>query len=347
MNRAHKNDTEWACTLCKTFCDWKAAYEHHMKTAHQGRQPALKEARIALAPQLVFGCGFQTCLMVFEAVEVKQASDTANDYFNHISNHIRDGQGLQDWSYSTKISNLLCQQYLNRRWREETNRHRVAYNWQVHNSGLLRKMLQCRAISDIENFITGAHFLGSGSLSQSSSPQPNLTGLGFFTPVKGTVTVTQPKVRSRGGYTTYPRPASMGSQHNQRPSVAQSSFESMDPIPAETPYARIFADDLPSGEGIFDASNYPSERRRLHQVSYNAESHVQQRASHDGQLPSDPDMHSFVNFDGPAGPTSHASNDLIQSEPVGDMAMSDLGPVWPPSTLFNIEEEDGELSWQH
>jgi uncharacterized C2H2 Zn-finger protein len=184
LKNFHNMNAEWFCRVpwCEIVFDWQAAYETHLKEAHNGTHLPANEAKVVLRTQVVFACGFIKCKETFEAPNDGDATQTAKDYFDHVAKHIANGASISDWTYSTRIRNLLRQSLVQRPWKESTSKEiRNQLTWQPHNSSVLRKKLECRDVEDVRILVQVAIFLGSLPHSEPNSPQLELP-LGFTTP---------------------------------------------------------------------------------------------------------------------------------------------------------------------
>jgi hypothetical protein len=161
----HNVNAQWHCRHrgCKMVFDWQAAYKAHLKTSHGGSRMSLDEAKVNLCPQVVFACGFENCLQVFEAAGDNDASATFKEYVAHVVKHFDEGSNSGEWTYSARIRNLLRQSAVNSTWTEavwnEAARNQL--QWQSQTSGILRKRLETRHIGNVKVLVQYAFLLGS------------------------------------------------------------------------------------------------------------------------------------------------------------------------------------------
>ena len=188
----HSNEAIWPCAIrgCQMIFDWKSAYVAHLKTAHSGQGPPQQDVMIPTCPQVVFGCGFNNCKRVFEAVSDVDASQKLHDYFAHVAEHFEDGLTHQDWSFSTRFRNLMRQELVEDAWKQRKKTPQQSTSWQPLSSFTLRKMLECRHISDISLFVQWATTLSSMGYSNPRTPQPKLPSQ-FMIPVKQSCLLAQ------------------------------------------------------------------------------------------------------------------------------------------------------------
>jgi hypothetical protein len=174
----HNTNAEWICSIgnCGLLFDWQAAYELHMKEDHHnGTQLSANEAKILLPTQVVFACGFAKCKEIFEVRNGDNTDQAVSDYFKHVAKHIANGATIGDWTYSTRIRNLLRQSRVQATWKAGPSKDfRNQLTWQLHNSGILRKKLECGDVEDVGTLVTAAISLGLSPYSEPNSPQPDL-----------------------------------------------------------------------------------------------------------------------------------------------------------------------------
>ncbi|KAK4663925.1 uncharacterized protein QC763_0080570 [Podospora pseudopauciseta] len=125
----------------------------------------------ALCHPVVFACGFLNCKVVFKAPDTTGPAKTADEYFNHVANHV---QANHNWSYSTYFRNLMRQPGVDDAWKNRSNKG-VKLRWQRHTSSVLREILETRHIPDVGLFVDWAVKLGSKPFCTPTSPVP--TGL--------------------------------------------------------------------------------------------------------------------------------------------------------------------------
>jgi hypothetical protein len=155
--------------------DWQAAYEMHMKDDHIGTQLSANEAKILLRTQVVFACGFVKCKQIFEVPNGDNTDRAVSDYFKHVAKHIANGATIGDWTYSTRIRNLLRQSRVQEAWKGGASKDiRNQLTWQLHNSSILRKKLECGDVEDVGALVGVAIALGSSPYSEPKSPQLDL-----------------------------------------------------------------------------------------------------------------------------------------------------------------------------
>lgn len=197
----HNTNAGWVCPImgCELVFDWPAAYETHMKEAHAGVHLPATEVMVQLHTQVVFACGFAECKKIFDTPNDSDATPIAKAYFDHVAKHIKNGASISEWTYATRIHNLMRQRLVKEPWREVTSKEvRKQLNWQPHNSGVLRRKLECRDIGDVQTLMQIAIVLGSPSYSEPNSPQ--FVYQGFTTPtLDGMVTAWQARNRGVSG----------------------------------------------------------------------------------------------------------------------------------------------------
>ncbi|KAF5482821.1 hypothetical protein CGCS363_v015161 [Colletotrichum siamense] len=130
---------------------------------HRDSLACVDGAKVKLCPQVLFACGFDACLQVFEAPDYINAGPTFKEYVRHILEHFEQGASRGEWSYSTRIGNLLRQSQVQLAWNEWTQSEalRTSLKWTPQTSNILRKRLECRHIGDIELLVQYAFLLGT------------------------------------------------------------------------------------------------------------------------------------------------------------------------------------------
>lgn len=161
----HNTNAHWRCHHrgCNLVFDWPTVYKTHLKHTHGGSRTNLDDAKIALCTQTVFACGFENCIQVFESPSDAEASAVFKDYVAHVVKHLDDGSNSGDWSYSTRLRNLMRQSGVLRAWQNsswpEADRNRLV--WQPQNSQNLRKRLETRHLGDVQMLVQYAVTLAS------------------------------------------------------------------------------------------------------------------------------------------------------------------------------------------
>ncbi|KAF5483037.1 hypothetical protein CGCA056_v015030 [Colletotrichum aenigma] len=161
----HYNDAQWFCRHygCHMVFDSQGVYKVHLKQVHCDSLVSVDVAKVKLCPQVVFACGFDGCLQVFEAPEYTNASPTFKKYVRHVAEHFEQGASRGGWSYSTRMGNLLRQSQVQLTWNEWTQSEalRTSLKWTPQTSNILRKRLECRHIGDIKLLVQYAFLLGT------------------------------------------------------------------------------------------------------------------------------------------------------------------------------------------
>ncbi|WQF84717.1 Putative Zinc finger C2H2-type [Colletotrichum destructivum] len=201
----HNVNAQWFCRHrgCQMVFDWQGAYKTHLKQAHGGSRMSLDEAKVNLCPQVVFACGFDNCLQVFEAQGDTDASSTFKEYVSHVVKHFDEGSNSGEWTYSARIRNLLRQNQVQATWNESmwNEVSRNSLQWSPQTSGILRKRLECRHIGDVKLLVQYALMLGSDPGTAVKFRED------FVTPVADTCTLHMPGHRSRQPSVAAPEPA--------------------------------------------------------------------------------------------------------------------------------------------
>ncbi|PKS06757.1 hypothetical protein jhhlp_006831 [Lomentospora prolificans] len=200
----HNTNAQWRCRHrgCELVFDWQTAYKAHLKQAHGGSRMSLDEAKVNLCPQVVFACGFDNCLQVFEAARDSEAQHIFKEYVSHVVKHFDDGAQSGQWTYSNRMRNLLRQIQVGRAWAEcgLDDLAKAKLEWHPQTSSVLRKRLECRHIGDISLLIHYALCLGSDP-ARASKPRED-----FVTPFRDTCTEAAP------GHNTLKRPITQESE---------------------------------------------------------------------------------------------------------------------------------------
>ncbi|KAK2010633.1 hypothetical protein LZ32DRAFT_372513 [Colletotrichum eremochloae] len=201
----HNVNAQWFCRHrgCQMVFDWQGAYKTHLKQAHGGSRMSLDEAKVNLCPQVVFACGFDSCLQVFEAQGDSDASSTFKEFVSHVVKHFDEGSNSGEWSYSARIRNLLRQNQVQAAWNESVwnEASRTTLQWNPQTSGVLRKRLECRHIGDVKLLVQYALMLGSNPGGAIKFRED------FVTPIVDTCTLHMPGHKSRQQSVAAPEPA--------------------------------------------------------------------------------------------------------------------------------------------
>uniref|UniRef100_A0A0B7K9K7 C2H2-type domain-containing protein n=1 Tax=Bionectria ochroleuca TaxID=29856 RepID=A0A0B7K9K7_BIOOC len=166
----HNTNAQWFCRHrgCNMVFDWQTVYKTHLKQAHGGSRTNLDDCKVTLCPQTVFACGFETCTEVFEAASDGDADGTFKEYVAHVVKHLDDGATSGEWTYSTRMRNLLRQTgvietWVRSAWPEE---ERNKLFWEPQTSGVLRKRLETRHLGDLNLLVQYAIALGTDPASE-------------------------------------------------------------------------------------------------------------------------------------------------------------------------------------
>lgn len=161
----HNTNAQWYCQHrgCNLVFDWPTVYKTHLKHTHGGSRANLDDAKVSLCPQTVFACGFENCIQVFESPSDADAPVLFKEYVAHVVKHLDEGSNSGDWSYSTRIRNLMRQSGVLRAWQNsswpEADRNRLT--WLPQNSLNLRKRLETRHLGDVQMLVQYAVTLAS------------------------------------------------------------------------------------------------------------------------------------------------------------------------------------------
>lgn len=174
MEDFHNTNAQWHCkhSGCGMVFDWPAAYKTHLKMAHGGSRMSLEDSKVSLCPQVVFACGFEKCTQVYEAMGDGDATAVFKKYVAHVVKHFDNSSVTgAEWSYSTRMRNLLCQSQVVGAWNEVLTRSGGASSnlhpddhllrWHPQTSVVLRKRLESRHVGDVHLLVEYAMVLGS------------------------------------------------------------------------------------------------------------------------------------------------------------------------------------------
>lgn len=165
-----RDPREWKCPTCLTIFDRENDYTRHNRIEH-ARQPVLPptEVVVNILPKQVFACGFQGCENLYTS---------SDEWFDHITGHMKEGKAPSDWSYNTVIGNLLRQRDLRDYWERmlraySTTQHTL--NWEPGSARQLCQKLECRDFRPgIQSLVKVAYFLGlRGDTMQIGFETPN------------------------------------------------------------------------------------------------------------------------------------------------------------------------------
>ena len=120
------------------------------------------EAKIFLCKQSVFACGFEQCAKVFETSPGGDSDATLKDYSNHIVRHLEQKSNSGQWSYSTRLRNLLRQSRVTGTWEMVTRgTDSDHFCWEPQSTVSLRKRLETQHLENLDQLIREAILLGS------------------------------------------------------------------------------------------------------------------------------------------------------------------------------------------
>lgn len=173
----HEPQYIWQCPICNRSFNSKRKFSTHHGRDHNcdGCNHAI-EAQKALPGKTAFGCGFQGC---------NQLLYSWDERCNHVARHFEDGEGKQNWHYSTMIKNLLRQAPLDRPWKElltELHGRRDGWpelTWRQEDTRAYREALEYGNFGNPSDLLQG---LWQASQNSASSSQ-GLSGIGSPTPL--------------------------------------------------------------------------------------------------------------------------------------------------------------------
>lgn len=243
-------NAQWYCRQrgCGKGFDWQTVYKTHLKHAHGGSRMALDEARVDLCPQTVFACGFENCTQVLESPSDAEAGSTFKEYVAHVVKHLDEGSNSGEWSYSTRIRNLMRQSGALAAWGSSSwpESERNLLTWEPQTSGILRKRLETRHLGDLHMLIQYAIALASDPESVRKPPE------GLVVPVRSDCRMHLP------GHDTV---IQIQQQHPPQPSPAHHQPISH-PVQQQSPDAEQFQFRISRGNGNNpQLANYYAQRR--------------------------------------------------------------------------------------
>ncbi|KAK3187270.1 hypothetical protein K4F52_003901 [Lecanicillium sp. MT-2017a] len=159
----HHTNSQWLCPIpdCGMAFDWESAFKVHTKSQHEALRIKPPPCKVALCEQVVFACGFETCMQVFEASSDGGGPAKFKDYLAHVIKHYDEGLTSGQWSYTRRMRNLLGQSAMRGAWpRIEREGPYHMIQWDPQNSNILRKKLETRHIDDIQSIVDSAIALG-------------------------------------------------------------------------------------------------------------------------------------------------------------------------------------------
>lgn len=160
----HHTNSQWPCPIpdCGMVFDWESAFKAHTKTQHESHRIKPATCKVPLCEQVVFACGFETCMQVFESASDSGAPAIFKEYLSHVIKHYDEGLSSGQWSYSRRMRNLLRQSAMHRAWSsmEESEGIYQTMQWDPQTSNILRKKLETRHIEDVKIILDAAIDLG-------------------------------------------------------------------------------------------------------------------------------------------------------------------------------------------
>ena len=169
----HNSNAMWYCQRpgCDVVFDWQTAYHNHLRNAHGRSQMNMNEAKVTLCKQTVFACGFEQCTQVFETNPEGDGDATLKDYSSHIVKHLEDKSSSGQWSYSTRLRNLLRQSRVVGHWeRACQGTDSSQLRWEPQSSIALRKRLETQHLENLEQLIHELVLLGTSKSDGSELP---------------------------------------------------------------------------------------------------------------------------------------------------------------------------------
>ena len=233
FQKIHATNAQWVCKLnggCNLSFDFHTAYDAHVKQDHGGLKDP--DAKVNVCQQVVFACGFERCREVFEAATDHDGPAVMNGYFDHVLAHVAGPNGDR-WSYSRRMRNLLHQQLVGAAWKACGRDAGRELFWQPQSSNVLRKMLECRHIVEVDMLCRYAVLLGSNRLAPAIAPA------GFETPVLNTCRLINPCHDPRGD----PRFAQGPVRFNKKPrrrAADELPAGAAPPVLRSSPSASVF-----------------------------------------------------------------------------------------------------------
>ncbi|KAL7947989.1 hypothetical protein V8C42DRAFT_363484 [Trichoderma barbatum] len=167
MEDTHHSDSLWICVHrdCRKAFQWLGVYKIHAGTSHPTSRLRIEQCEvIELCPQTVFACGFDKCEKLFEARSALEAPQTKKKYIDHILNHFRNMKAPKEWTYTTRIRNLLRQTDLVGVWppAELLEEELANLEWDPQITGVVQKQLETRHLGDRDFLIRNIIALGLG-----------------------------------------------------------------------------------------------------------------------------------------------------------------------------------------
>lgn len=161
LKEFHALDSEWACPQCHAIFDREYDFTSHYRQVHPRLPlPYLRDIEKELLPKELSACGFQGCENLFT---------DWNKWFDHITDHMRNGKTQGDWSYNVVLTNLLRQDDLRNHWEHLLICTPIGtpwLDWQPSSTRQLRQKLERR------DFRPGIQFLVQAALHLGQSEQP-------------------------------------------------------------------------------------------------------------------------------------------------------------------------------
>ena len=158
--------------MCHWVFDRDHDFHRHCRFDHPRQPlPPITDIVTALLPKQVFACGFQGCESLFSLWD---------EWFDHITNHMRNGLNPSHWQYSLVIANLLRQTSVREVWEhflfQAYSTEQPPLEWTPSTSRKLCQKLECKDFRPGINYLVqAAHYLGRPrSESTNSIPPPAL-----------------------------------------------------------------------------------------------------------------------------------------------------------------------------
>ncbi|CEJ83128.1 hypothetical protein VHEMI03152 [[Torrubiella] hemipterigena] len=140
---------------CGMVFDFPSAHANHVKEYHSEDGKESQEGiagTITCCTRTVFGCGFEGCMLVFEAEDPNDVEVCLDRYLQHVVKHYTD-IAVGDWTYSARIRSLLTQSSTAEAWLRYTQTHNELLSWDPQETVALRKILETRHFNDPEEVV--------------------------------------------------------------------------------------------------------------------------------------------------------------------------------------------------
>lgn len=170
----HQVVTEYRCPVqnCDFNSECKQQFSEHLKKDRMHRKVVANDHRYTVCQPAMFACGFASCRWLLETPADGTNISTFGEYVKHVMKHY-DQEELPNWSYSTRLQNLLRQSRLREAWQQFGDVDLTAMRFSWEGTTMLRRSLLTGQFSNAQEMVEDAIEIASRNR---KSPQWGTSG---------------------------------------------------------------------------------------------------------------------------------------------------------------------------